>query len=83
MLFLIGREGERSPTQSKWGQQWKAALAHVQSLPREQYSEAFAAIKLQFEELGCTFEKRPVINRGDGTGPARGGRGGARGGAHA
>lgn len=81
MLFLIGRDGEKSPSQAKWGAQWKAALTHVQALPREQYSDEFAKIKKQFEDAGCRFEKRPVVPRGDG--PARGGRGGGRGGAHA
>lgn len=76
MLYLIGRDGEKSPSQAKWATQWKAALTHVQALPREQYSDEFAKIKKQFEDAGCRFEKRPVVPRGDG--PARGGRGGAR-----
>lgn len=76
MLYLIGRDGEKSPSQAKWATQWKAALTHVQALPREQYSDEFAKIKKQFEDAGCRFEKRPVVPRGDG--PARAGRGSAR-----
>ena len=76
MLYLIGRDGVKSPSQAEWSTSWRSALKHVQGFPKEAQPVEFAKMKQLFEDKGCRFETRPVVPRGDG--PARGGRGGPR-----
>ena len=80
MLFIIGRDGEKSPSQAKWIAEWRKALAYVKTFSAAQYDAEFAKIMKQFTDLGCTFQNRTVIPRGDGPGHVRGGGRGGRGG---
>ena len=81
MLFIIGRDGEKSPSQAKWIVEWRKALAYVNTFPAAQYDAEFAKRMKEFTDLGCTFQNRTVIPRGDGhvRGGGRGGRGGRNG----